>query len=252
MKRYQLHQDIISPFLINNLRGSSRLEGYVNKDNEVVIDDRMKLKIVNDTIPENTIVFVYLDSYIYCNTQQDLEDEKEKIKLAQKAKEQQLSMYEEKERKVATSIVEDFFKNNQIDYNSYKDFFDKLSKNVNSSYYQYKRYWHNFGSIEKEESSIHYHCQISAKNLFVKNIYQKFNLKHHIAYAYSPRENVGSGGKDHIVLEEEYSKGRLKRISGDPLCKPARDFWGLENIGHKGTDSLCHQCFYKVLRIVCY
>lgn len=115
---------------------------------------------------------------------------------------------------------------------------------------KYKKHWHNFNSIEKDKTSIHLSCQQEAKSLFIKTVYNQFNLKHNISYAYSPRENVGSNGKNHIVLEQDYSKGRLKRISGDPLCKPARRFWGLESIDNKNTEHLCQQCFDKILKII--
>lgn len=116
MKKYRLHQDIISPFIISNLRGRVRLEGLVNNNNEVIIDNRIELKIINDSLPENTIVSVYLDDYIYCNTQKDLENEKKKIKYKQKTKEQQLSIYKEKERKSSVSIVKKFFLQEYVDY----------------------------------------------------------------------------------------------------------------------------------------
>ena len=43
-----------------------------------------------------------------------------------------------------------------------------------------------------------------------------------ISYAYSPRENVGSGGKYHVELAEPFCFGRIKREAGDTLCAPAR------------------------------
>ena len=50
-----------------------------------------------------------------------------------------------------------------------------------------------------------------------------------VAYAYSPRENVGSGGRCHLITPIAISAGRLQREAGDPLCKPARKFWGLDS-----------------------
>lgn len=49
-----------------------------------------------------------------------------------------------------------------------------------------------------------------------------------IAYAYSPRENVGSTGKYHLITTERIEHGRLVREPGDALCKPTRKFWGLD------------------------
>ena len=49
-----------------------------------------------------------------------------------------------------------------------------------------------------------------------------------VAYAYSPRENVGSTGKYHLIATERIAHGPLVREPGDALCKPARKFWGLD------------------------
>jgi hypothetical protein len=49
-----------------------------------------------------------------------------------------------------------------------------------------------------------------------------------VAYAYSPRENVGSTGKVHLITAVPIQTGRLKREAGDALCKPYRQFWGLD------------------------
>lgn len=57
---------------------------------------------------------------------------------------------------------------------------------------------------------------------------QRLPFRTSIAYAYSPRENVGSGGGDHIVCAENVTAGRLKRQAGDALCKPQARFWGLQ------------------------
>lgn len=62
-----------------------------------------------------------------------------------------------------------------------------------------------------------------------------------IAYAYSPRENVGSGGGDHIVCLQGFTHGRLTRAAGDPLCKPAAKFWGLDRCSD-GREATCVKC----------
>lgn len=48
-------------------------------------------------------------------------------------------------------------------------------------------------------------------------------------HAYSPHERATSNGACHAVLAGEYQNGRLQRKRGDALCKPASEFWGLEN-----------------------
>ncbi|MFX4226346.1 MAG: hypothetical protein ACFHHU_00220 [Porticoccaceae bacterium] len=58
--------------------------------------------------------------------------------------------------------------------------------------------------------------------------------------AYSPRQGPASGGKDHIVLLNAFSQGRLKRAKGDALCKPRGKFWGLSE--SSDPNSLKHVC----------
>lgn len=74
-------------------------------------------------------------------------------------------------------------------------------------------------------------------------------FKTHVAYAYSPRENVGSNGADHIVVEEDISQGRLRRQSGDALCRSRKSFWGLTAQGD-GRPATCLKCLEIVERLV--
>ncbi len=62
-----------------------------------------------------------------------------------------------------------------------------------------------------------------------------------VAYAYSPRENVGSTGKYHLITTEQISRHPLFRRPGDALCKPARKFWGLDG-GRTAEDFERHGC----------
>lgn len=70
---------------------------------------------------------------------------------------------------------------------------------------------------------------------------QALPVKTHVSYAYSPRENVGSGGSDHIVLEEDFTQGRLTRKAGDALCKSSKKFWGLTAL-NDGKPANCLKC----------
>lgn len=63
---------------------------------------------------------------------------------------------------------------------------------------------------------------------------------HSTAYAYSPHENVGSGGTSHIIVDEPLQAGRLIRKPGDALCKPAARFWGLDM--RPGRPAECLRC----------
>jgi hypothetical protein len=69
-----------------------------------------------------------------------------------------------------------------------------------------------------------------------------------VAYAYSPRENVGSRGGDHIVCREAIEIDRLKRPKGNTLCQPpSKRFWGLDE--RSGYPS-CLDCLTIAERIV--
>lgn len=46
--------------------------------------------------------------------------------------------------------------------------------------------------------------------------------------AYHPRDTGNSHGKRHLLVSEDYERGRLKRSKGDALCKPASKFWQLD------------------------
>jgi hypothetical protein len=78
---------------------------------------------------------------------------------------------------------------------------------------------------------------------------QRLPFRTTIAYAYSPRENVGSSGGDHILCVEAVTRGRLRREAGDALCKPRARFWGLDARGDGATAS-CLRCLELAERIV--
>ena len=81
-------------------------------------------------------------------------------------------------------------------------------------------------------------------------LYQKMALKiwsefkekfpSSISYAYSPRENVNSGGRSHIVLSNNESFGRRKREKGDALCKKRNNFWMLSPVND--SEPNCLKC----------
>lgn len=52
-------------------------------------------------------------------------------------------------------------------------------------------------------------------------------FKAYVAYAYSPRENEGSRGTTHCVVNEDVTIGRIHRAPGQALCT-TREFWGLD------------------------
>lgn len=72
----------------------------------------------------------------------------------------------------------------------------------------------------------------------------------YVAYAYSPRENSGSGGKYHLVAKVVLSAGRLQRQPGTPLC--GKRFWGLDGGGRTFERFLsypCPKCLANALKL---
>jgi hypothetical protein len=65
-------------------------------------------------------------------------------------------------------------------------------------------------------------------------------LTAHPAYAYSPRQGSWNYGRHHARLDQPLTVGRLSRAAGDALCKPNRDFWGLEPVTTSPVD--CPRC----------
>ncbi len=67
-------------------------------------------------------------------------------------------------------------------------------------------------------------------------------IKATLAYAYSPRENTGSGGKHHIQAQELVQTGRFTRQQGDTLCRKAQRFWGLQTCLDQNQNVTCPRC----------
>ena len=67
-----------------------------------------------------------------------------------------------------------------------------------------------------------------------------------VAYAYSPRENTGSRGGYHIVVQEAFKVGRIARQQGETLCK--KKFWGLDG-GRDGHEVSCRRCLELARRL---
>ena len=64
-----------------------------------------------------------------------------------------------------------------------------------------------------------------------------------VGHAYVPRQTARAVGANHAVLTAPLTVGRLVRQAGDALCKPASNFWGLEqhrSFEKQGVD--CQRC----------
>lgn len=64
-----------------------------------------------------------------------------------------------------------------------------------------------------------------------------------VAYAYNPGQGAWSNGRNHLIVVADLDVGRLHRKAGDPLCRPARKFWGLQAREPEAFDqNPCKRC----------
>lgn len=66
----------------------------------------------------------------------------------------------------------------------------------------------------------------------------------HVEYAYNPRQGARTRGGYHLILDQPLTAGRLTRETGDALCKPADQFWGLEP-GNPHAQPSCPTCLHR-------
>jgi hypothetical protein len=69
----------------------------------------------------------------------------------------------------------------------------------------------------------------------------------HVTGAYNPSDRGSNAGGNHLIVDALLDVGRLHRQPGDPLCKPARNFWGLT--GDLRGSVTCHKCAEIALRL---
>jgi hypothetical protein len=72
-------------------------------------------------------------------------------------------------------------------------------------------------------------------------------MRWHVEGTYNPSDRGSSKTGNHMVLDEPLHVGRLVRKAGDPLCKPAKSFWGLTGPKNRPID--CHHCVKQALRL---
>lgn len=64
-----------------------------------------------------------------------------------------------------------------------------------------------------------------------------------VAYAYNPGQGAMSNGCNHLLTVADLDAGRLHRKAGDPLCRPARNFWGLDGRAPESfEENPCRRC----------
>lgn len=76
-------------------------------------------------------------------------------------------------------------------------------------------------------------------------------VRWHVEGTYNPSDRGNSKTGNHMVLDEPLRAGRLVRSKGDPLCAPAKKFWGLTGpVAVREDRSVsCHKCVKHGLRL---
>lgn len=90
--------------------------------------------------------------------------------------------------------------------------------------YQSHRIWDPRGSAAAEAEFDELEDE---QREYLRSLLDQLPFAWHIAHAYTPRETGAHGGADHIVTEEPFKFGRIKREAGDTLSRKRQRFWGL-------------------------
>lgn len=72
-----------------------------------------------------------------------------------------------------------------------------------------------------------------------------------IGAAYHPRDRGSAAGRDHAILLDPFVYGQLRRSAGDALCRPAKQFWGLQDVTSSPRRLVsCVPCLEKIGRLL--
>ena len=79
-------------------------------------------------------------------------------------------------------------------------------------------------------------------------------FRFHVGVAYHPRQGPNMHGSQHIVLNQDFEFGRLKRKTHNALCR-SKDFWGLEYVHVLRYEKIedvvdCPRCIQQAKRII--
>jgi hypothetical protein len=74
-------------------------------------------------------------------------------------------------------------------------------------------------------------------------------MRWHVEGSYNPSDRGQSKSGNHLVVDEPLRAGRLVREPGDPLCRPAKEFWGLTGGGREDRVVDCHMCIKRAIRM---
>lgn len=73
-----------------------------------------------------------------------------------------------------------------------------------------------------------------------------------ILHAYNPSNGLRGEGKvggEHLAATAALSQGRLRRLPGDPLCKPAHAFFELRDHNRLLKPVICKRCLEVARRL---
>lgn len=246
-------------------RSSDKYQAEVTDPRTLIVafgehQDKMTLVLLDEEpdLPVGSTVCVWLSRWFHCETQEYIEhkrNESEKKAAERAAHEEQVKQLAEETYLNATHAL----LCNSPDKKAIKTRLDSLYSERDRQYRIYRAYWRSPFPELKQQSDDAYTI-VSVLNSSVDSIseyafrtLEEQGIKACVAYAYSPREGGSNGsfspGRDHFQLLTPLNKGRLKREERDALCKPIRNFWGLESFGSHRPVS-CQACLTKMINLI--
>lgn len=209
-------------------------------------------------LPIGSQVKVWLDRWFHCETLEYIEHKQ--AEADRKAAAKQAHEDSVKQRAVEQYVT---YTENLIAQSPtvavLKEHLDTLYADRKQQHLIYKRHWYATDPAVKQKSNDAYtfvdniNTAIQRLSEYVFEQLKAQGCQAKTAYAYSPREGGREGffapGADHYQLLSPVTVGRLKRVAGDALCKPAKKFWGLDGYDDKYTVT-CKTCLYKMLSLL--
>ena len=230
----------------------------VKEPRSLVIEDST-LRLLDDEpdLPVGKEVKVWIARWFHCETLEFIEKKKAANQLRLEAREKHEQEVKRQAEELFSLPTERLIKSIPA-INALESYLAYLYGRQAKHHKIYKRLWRCADLELKQQSSDAYvfvtsinDCINRISEFLFKNI-NKNVLPATVAYAYSPREGGSHGthspGKYHLVLLEDFNKGRLKRKKNDALCKPVNKFWGLDALDktHRVT---CQTCLSRMIKI---
>ncbi|MBC5851291.1 hypothetical protein [Vibrio metschnikovii] len=236
----------LNPGLVNRLM-SSNIEATVLNDCTVLVCGSEFSLSENSTFKQGDVLIVSLEKDIVAELKSEKEAQKElRVREAEEAKakiKKESCKYISEEK----LIIDGFISNSPSTKDILEIFESKLetfrvkTKLCNNSRASGIDYDLKYALMRASKEVVEYLLERVIK--INPEDFEKY-------YAYSPNENVDSGGKYHLALTKPLKIGRLKRESGQIICSPNKEFWGLDLRDDKEINlAVCKKCLETAIKL---